>query len=195
MARQPRIEGAGLIHHVTGHSNPEVDAFPDDVAIRSFLALLANVASEQSWSIFAYCVLSTHYHLLLETEQPNLGVGMRALHGLHASRLNHRLGRPGRLWRDRFHNRVVTSGAHVVRAAAYIDVNPVAAGLCSNAGDWPWSSYRANAGLAHPLPWHRVHRVYDHMGAAPADAPRVYREMVAASVEVVRARQRGALGA
>src|SRR5688500_18675647 len=85
MARQPRIEGAGLIHHVTGHSNPEVDAFPDDVAIRSFLALLANVASEQSWSIFAYCVLSTHYHLLLETEQPNLGVGMRALHGLHAS--------------------------------------------------------------------------------------------------------------
>ncbi|NDU79589.1 addiction module toxin RelE, partial [Actinomadura sp. DSM 109109] len=63
MPRQPRIEGAGFIHHVTGHSNPEVDAFPDDAAIHSFLALLARVVSERSWNVFAYCVLAKHYHL------------------------------------------------------------------------------------------------------------------------------------
>ena len=100
--------------------------------MRGFLRLLATLVGELRWSLYAYCLLSSHYHLLVRTELPNLGDGMRRLHGLHAARLNQRLGRTGRLWRDRFHSRVVTSGLHVVRAAAYIDAHPVAAGLCSD---------------------------------------------------------------
>jgi REP element-mobilizing transposase RayT len=189
VARQPRIEGGGLIHHVTGHSNPEVAAFPDVAAIRGFLALLAGIAETHEWHVYAYSVLTTHYHLLLETAVPNLGHGMRRLHGLHASRLNHRFERSGRLWRDRFHNRIVTSAEHVVHAAAYIDVNPVAAGLCRYANGWKWSSYRANAGLAEPAIWHRVDRLYAFMGAPPEEAPGIYRELVEASVAAVFARR------
>jgi putative transposase len=120
----------------------------------------------------------------LETELPNLGEGMRRIQGSHAGRLNVRLNRSCPLWRDRFHSKVAETGAYVVHAAVYIDTNPVAAGLCPRAEGWRWSSYRANAGLAEPPFWHRVDRLYDHLGAARADAPAVYRELVATAAEL-----------
>jgi putative transposase len=186
--RQPRVEGAGLIHHVTGHSTAEVNAFPDDAAKRGFLTLLARAATTLDWRVFAYCLLSSHYHLLVETELPNLGEGMRRIQGSHAGRLNVRLKRSGPLWRDRFHSKVVETGAYVVQAAVYIDTNPVAAGLCKRAEGWRWSSYRANAGLAEPPFWHCVDRFHEHLGAESAEAPVVYRELVATAVELALAR-------
>jgi REP element-mobilizing transposase RayT len=186
--RRARIEGAGLIHHVTGHSVRGADAFPDDAARRGFLTLLASAVASLQWHVFAYCLVPTHYHLLLQTEAPNLGPGMRRLHGLHAQRLNHRHGRAGPLWRDRFHSRVVASGEYLLRAAVYIDTNPVAAGLCSAPEDWRWSSYRANAGLCEPPFWHRRDRLYLNVGAPPLEAPAVYRRMVELSVDALRAR-------
>jgi REP element-mobilizing transposase RayT len=176
--RRARIEGAGLIHHVTGHSVADADAFPDDVADRGFLTLLAHAATTFRWNVLAYCLVPTHYHLLVETPEPNLGAGMRRLHGRHAQRLNRRRGRDGPLWRDRFHSRVVATEQYVLRAAAYIDANPVVAGLCAVPEDWPWSSFRANAGLCEPSFWHRVDRLHDHLGAGPADAPALYHKLV-----------------
>ena len=189
MPRQPRIEGAGLIHHATGHSVAQVNAFPDDTARRGFLTLLANMTTIFSWRVLAYCLLPSHYHLLVETQLPNLGEGMRRLHSFHAARLNARFHRSGPLWRDRFHSRVVATGEHVIRAAAYIDTNPVAAGLCAHAEEWRWSSYRANAGLVEPPFWHRADRLHDHLGATPRDAPAVYRDLVTTTVEIARAKR------
>jgi REP element-mobilizing transposase RayT len=188
MPRRARIEGAGHVHHVTGHSVPGADAFPDDAARRGFLTLLATAVAELQWHVLAYCLIPTHYHLLVQTDAPNLGVGMRRLHGRHAQVLNHRHGRAGPLWRDRFHSRIVASGEHLLRAAVYIDVNPVAAGLCWAPADWRWSSYRANAGYCEPPFWHRSDRLYQNMAAPSLEAPAVYRRMVETSVHVLRAR-------
>ena len=187
MPRQPRIEGAGLIHHVTGHSIHEQLAFPDDRSRRGFVSLLGATSQTSGWSLLAYCLLPTHYHFLLETAAPNLGIGMRAIHGRHTRKANARLGRTGPLWRDRFHSTVVHSGPHVVRAAAYIDANPVAAGIVDDPADWLWSSYRANAGLAEPWAWHRRDLVYRHLGAPDTEGPAVYRELVATTVERIHA--------
>jgi putative transposase len=188
--RSPRVEGEGLIHHVTGHSIVEQLAFPDDESRRGFLSLLASSARALKWHVLSYCLLSTHYHLLLQTECPNLGVGMRSLHGRHAAKLNVRLGRCGHLWRDRFHSQVVRTGPHVVRAAAYIDMNPISAGACDDPAEWPWSSYRANAGLAEPWAWHRPDLLYAHMGASE-EAPAVYRALVESLASQIRdARER-----
>jgi putative transposase len=92
------------------------------------------------------------------------------------------------LWRDRFHSRVVASGEYLLRAAVYIDVNPVAAGLCSAPKNWRWSSYRANAGYCEPPFWHRCDRLYRNMAAPPHEAPAVYRRMVETSVDILRAK-------
>jgi putative transposase len=175
------------MHQVTGHSLRSLDAFPDGAARRGFLTLLANTAAALDWNVLAYCLLSTHHHLLVETELPNLGVGMRPLQSRHASRLNRRLGLGGPLWRDRFHSKTVETGLHVIRAAVYIDVNPVAAGVCTAPEDWRWSSYTANAGLAEPWTWHPVDRLHDHLGADRQDAPAVYRDLVQTTVERIHA--------
>ena len=131
----------------------------------------------------AYCLLSTHYHLLVRTNSPNLGLGMQRIHGRHAQLMNARQATSGPLWRGRFHSSVVESAFHVVHAAAYIDANPVGAGVCSKPGEWPWGSYRANAGLAKPWSWHRPEALHAFMGADSADAPVLYRKLVASAIE------------
>jgi REP element-mobilizing transposase RayT len=191
MPRRARVEGGGLIHHVTGHSLAGRDAFPDDAACRGFLSLLAKTTAAFAWHVLAYCLLPNHHHLLVQTDEPNLGSGMRRLHGQHAARLNQRLGRDGHLWRDRFHSRVVDSNRYTVQAAIYIDLNPLDAGLCASAADWRWSSYRANAGFAEAPHWHRVDRLYQHLGATPADAPWVYREAVERASRFLEESRRG----
>ena len=172
LPRQPRIEGEGLIHHVVGHSIPLSDAFPDNLARRGFLALVALAAQDLHWHVIAYCLLSNHYHLLVETELPNLGKGMRPLHGRHAQLLGRRMGHTGPLWRDRFHSYPVETASQVVQTAIYIDVNPVAARMCEFPDEWRWSSFRANAGITEPSSWHRIDHLYDHLGAERLGSPR-----------------------
>lgn len=188
--RRPRLEGAGLIHHVTGRSLPARTAFPDDAARRTFLTLVASSVRSSRWVVFASCVLSTHYHLLLRTTAPNLGAGMQRIHGRHAQLMNARYSTAGPLWRGRFHSSVVESAFHVVHAAAYIDANPVDAGICVEPEHWGWSSYCANAGLTAPLGWHRPHALHAFMGADETDAPRLYRNLVAAAIERAHARRK-----
>ena len=167
---------------------PGRDAFPDDIARHGFLTLLASTTLASGWLLIAYCLLSTHFHLLVQTPEPNLGDGMRLLNGRHAQILNARQRVPGPLWRDRFHNTVVKTGFHVVHAAAYIDANPVVAGVCARPADWPWSSYCANAGLAHPSRWHRADLLHGYLGAESSEAPSVYAASVATAID--RARER-----
>ena len=143
----------------------------------------------------AYCLLSTHYHLLVRTVAPNLGAGMHRLQGRHAQITNARIGTTGPLWRGRFHSAVVETEGHVVQAAAYIDGNPVDAGLCTDPAEWPWSSYRANAGFAEPWDWHRPDVLHAFLAADPVDAPTVYRTVVAESIERARDRRAAAAGA
>ena len=82
------------------------------------------------------------------------------------------------------------TGRHVVRAAVYIDPNPVAAGMCRSPAEWRWSSYHANARLMQPSSWHRVDLLHQHLGADPLEAPDVYRELVVAEVERLHAANR-----
>ena len=137
----------------------------------------------------AYCLLSTHYHLLVQTVAPNLGKGIQRIHGRHAQLLNARQRTSGPLWCGRFHSTVLETVSHVVHAAAYIDANPVAAGVCAEPSEWQWSSYRANVGLSEPWGWHRPDLLHAFVAADAADAPAVYREIVAGSVERAKTRR------
>jgi putative transposase len=108
---------------------------------------------------------------------------MQRIQGRHAQTLNARLETSGPLWRGRFHSSVVEDEPHIVLAAADIDANPVDAGMCADPADWPWSSYRANAGLTRPWRWHRPDVLHGFLAADTAEAPAVYRKAVAAAIE------------
>ncbi len=148
MARPLRLEFPGAIYHVTARGNAKAAIFLDDHDRDRFLAVLARVVKRYEWVCHAYCLMGNHHHLLIETPRPSLAAGMRQLNGVHAQQFNHRHGRTGHVFGERFNAVLVEREGHLLRLAAYIVCNPVRAGLCASAADWGYSSFRATAGLA-----------------------------------------------
>lgn len=102
------------------------------------------------WRILAYCLMGNHYHLLTQTLDGRLAVGMRQLNGVYAQWFNRRHRRVGHLFQGRYLAKLVQADEHVLQSARYIVRNPVAAGLCACPSEWPWSSHRETLGLAPP---------------------------------------------
>jgi REP-associated tyrosine transposase len=151
MARRYRILEPGGIYHVTVHAVYESRIFVTDDDRRHFLALLERVVRRYGWLCQAYCLLTNHFHLLVETPEPNLSRGMHRLNASYAQGFNRRYERFGHLVADRFHSEAVTNDGHLLEVARYIALNPVRAGLCSRAEDWEWSSYGATIGQRAPV--------------------------------------------
>src|SRR5690554_7360780 len=86
MARPLRIEFSGALYHVTSRGNARQDIFLDDDDFECFLRLLAVACDRFHWSCHAYCLMSNHYHLLIETQAPSLSKGMKYLNGTYTSR-------------------------------------------------------------------------------------------------------------
>jgi putative transposase len=147
MPRKPRVEAPGGIQHVVARGNAGVPIVVDDDDRRAFLSGLTRTAETYGWLVHAYCLMDTHVHLLVETREPTLGSGMGRLTGGHAYDFNRRHGRYGHLFAGRYSASLVDTDAHAIMAGAYVVLNPVRAGLVGTAVDWPWSSYRASAGL------------------------------------------------
>jgi putative transposase len=124
--------------------------FVDDRDRERFLEQLAQTVSRHRWQCHAYCLMSNHYHLLLETPEPNLPAGMLLLNGSYARWFNSRHGTVGHVFERRYHAEPVTGDGHLLETCRYIVLNPVRAGLVLRPYDWIWSSYRATAGLARP---------------------------------------------
>ena len=163
------VEGEGAIHHVTARGNDGGSIVLDAVDRSAFMRRLARTVEQHRWELWAYCLLDNHFHLIVQTAEPNLGVGMKWLKASYAQDFNHRHGRSGHLFGRRFHSRLIQSEAHLVEACAYVVLNPVRAGVVRHPRDWPWSSYRAAAGLrGHPraVRPRRLLELLDPTGAA-----------------------------
>jgi REP element-mobilizing transposase RayT len=154
MARLPRNEVEAGVHHVFARGVEKRLIFLDDDDRRLYLRILVGVVERFGWRCLAYCLMPNHVHLLIETREPNLGRGMHLLHGLYAQSFNTRWTRVGHLFQGRFGSRLVHDEVQMATVAAYIAVNPVAAGLCAQPREWPWGSHaamvRGNTS-SHPL--------------------------------------------
>jgi REP element-mobilizing transposase RayT len=118
--------------------------FTDDHDREFFLALLGTTVKRYGWLVHAYCLMTNHFHLLVSTPQPNVSAGMQYLNARYAQRFNRRHDFEGHLVERRFWSALVTTEGQLYNTARYIMLNPVRAGLCSSAADWPWSSYAAS---------------------------------------------------
>lgn len=148
MARPLRIEYEGALYHITSRGNARADIFLDDLDRKGFLATFGETVSRYSWICHAYCQMSNHYHLLVETPEPNLSRGMQLLNGVYTQRFNHRHKRVGHVLQGRYRAILVERESHLLELARYVVLNPVRAKMVLSARDWPWSSYRATAGQA-----------------------------------------------
>jgi putative transposase len=153
MARPLRIEFDGALYHVTSRGDRREDIFEDDEDRRRFLNLLAEVAERFNWRCHAYCLMTNHYHLIVETPEGNLSRGMRHLNGVYTQASNRRHRRTGHVFQGRFKAILVDRDSYLLELARYVVLNPVRAGMVDEAGAWPWSSYRATVGDSPSPDW------------------------------------------
>ncbi len=178
MARKPREEVAGGIHHVYARGNAKQAIYVDDVDRERYLVLLGKTVVRQRWRCLAYCLMDNHVHLLLETPAPNLGNGIQWLHGLYAHAFNSRYSRSGHVFQGRFGAIRVKSDAQLLMVVRYIARNPVEGGLCGEPDEWPWSSHVT--ALKQPGPaWLDTARLLDFFGTRGGESLRRYADFVA----------------
>ena len=151
MARPLRIEFAGALYHVTSRGDRQENIYESDTDRNNFLRILEEVCKQYNWSVHSYCLMSNHYHLLVETPDGNLSKGMRQLNGVFTQRYNRNNNKVGHVFQGRFKGILVDGDAYLMELARYIVLNPVRAQMVRSARDWKWSSYRATVG-AVPCP-------------------------------------------
>ena len=153
MARRPRLQFPGAVYHVMSRGNRKSDIFNTDDDRRCFMNTLSESALTYHVRVYAACLMGTHYHIVLDTPRGNLSAMMRQLNGEYSQDCNRRYERTGHTFEARFHSIVVQRERYLRRVARYVVLNPVKGGLCADAADWPWTTYRATAGLEPCHPW------------------------------------------
>jgi REP element-mobilizing transposase RayT len=146
MARPLRLPFPGGIYHVTARGNDRQTIFKGDSDCSLFLIVLATVVARYRVRCHAYCLMSNHYHVLLQTPEGNLSAAMRQLNGVYTQRFNRSHERCGHVLQGRFGAQLVDGQAYLLEVCRYIVLNPVRAGLVSHPRDWRWSSFLATAG-------------------------------------------------
>lgn len=183
MARPLRLEFPGAVYHVTARGDRQEPIFENDLDRVAFIELLAREVSQQGWLLYAFCLMDNHYHLLLETPEPNLVRGMRRLNGVYAQAFNRRHGRAGHLLQGRYKAIVVDKDSYLPELCRYVVLNPVRAGAVASPADWHWSSYLPTAGkMARPR-WLAIDRVLALFSPQHSQARRAYVRFVAEGVK------------
>lgn len=183
MPRRPRLRSKEHLYHVTSRGVARRAVFRTSADGRVFLSTLGEVVMDRGWRCHCYCLMQNHYHLLVETPHADLPDGMRDLNSAYATRFNTAQALAGHVFQGRYDSRVVHTQEHALEVARYIPLNPVRARVCRGPADWPWSSYRATAGLRRPVSWLTIDATLRWFGSGE-DARRGYREFVAAGHHV-----------
>ena len=143
MARALRIEYDGALYHITSRGNKKENIFLTDADRVLFLKILGEVCNRCRWICYSYCLMSNHYHLLIETPEGNISKGMRLLNGVYTQQFNRFHARVGHVFQGRFKGILVEKESYLLELCRYIVLNPVRAKMTLTASDWIWSSYQA----------------------------------------------------
>jgi REP element-mobilizing transposase RayT len=174
MGRPLRIEFEGACYHVTSRGNEQKDIFKSKRDREKFLGYLESAVFRYGAILHAWCLMTNHYHLLLETPLGNLSQIMRHINGAYTNYFNAKRKRAGHLFQGRYKAILIEADAYLVELSRYIHLNPVRAGIVAKPEDYPWSSYGAYVDLQPVVKWHKTAFILEHF-AGRSDC---YREFV-----------------
>ena len=153
MARPWRIQFPDAVYHISARGNRRMDIFLDQQDRATFLQLLGEAARRFHVQIFAFCLMTNHYHLFLRTRKANLAASLHWLNAVYTMRFNRRHRLTGHLFQGRYQSVLVTEEAHWLHLSFYIHYNPVRAGLAGDPAAYPWSSFRDYIEPRPRYPW------------------------------------------
>ncbi|RUO26236.1 addiction module toxin RelE [Aliidiomarina minuta] len=162
MARPLRIQFEGAFYHVMSRGNKRENIFFDRQDYRTFLDTLEQTCERFGWIVHAYCLMTNHYHILVETPQANLSKGMHFLNGVFTQRINRKHERCGHLFQGRFTGILVDTHHYYKILLRYVLQNPVKANIFDHPRQYYWSSYNATIGRYEAPDWLAVHEVLAH---------------------------------
>jgi len=182
MSRPLRIEFAGALYHVTSRGDQRAAIYRDDDDRRAWLKAMDLVAERFNFSIPAFCQMSNHYHLLIETAEGNLSQGMRQLNARYSQYFNWRHELVGHVFQGRYKAILVQRERYLLELIRYIVLNPVRAGVVSSAAEWPWSSHRYVLGKLPAPKWLNMDWLLSCFGQSHTEALDSYIRFVEAGV-------------
>jgi putative transposase len=178
MPRIARLVAPGASYHLTARGTGGIAVFRRDGDRLRFLKLLERVVLRYRWNCLCYCLMTTHYHLVVQTPEDDLARGMHRLNACYAQSFNRFYERFGHLFAERFHSVLIRTDGHLLESIRYVVLNPVRAGICETPQEWPWSSYAATIGLTKAPPFLAVDALLRFFGRDAATATRRLRAFV-----------------
>lgn len=177
MPRRPRLYLPGMPYHVVQRGNNRTACFYRYSDYTVYLDWLSEAGGKYGCAIHAYVLMTNHVHLLLTpAREDSISRVMQSVGRRYVQHINQRQGRTGTLWEGRHKASLVQSERYLLVCSRYIELNPVRAGMVTDPGEYPWSSYRQNA-LGEGGPIVRSHSVFESLGSDPATRQAAYREL------------------
>lgn len=174
MTRPLRLEFAGVLYHVTSRGDHREAIYRDDVDRLAWLETLALVCNRFNFVIHAYCQMTNHYHVLIETVEGNLSQGMRQLNGLYTQHFNRRHRLVGNLFQGRYKAILVQRESSLLELTRYVVLNPLRARMVQSLAEWPWSSHHCLVGADKTPEWLDAEWLLAQFGTTRSEALQRY---------------------
>jgi REP element-mobilizing transposase RayT len=178
MARPLRVEYPGAFYHVINRANGRELIFIDQRDREKFLQYLEIATERFGPIVHTYCLMDNHYHLLVETPQPNLSMTMHWLNVSYATYFNRKRRRHGHLFQGRFKAILIDADAYLKQLSRYIHLNPVRAAMVTGPDLYQWSSYSAFIGKKKPAEFLETSWLLSNFGKSKKVAQKNYRQFV-----------------
>ncbi|MBT2661744.1 transposase [Bacillus sp. ISL-45] len=143
MSRKPRIWYPGAVYHITDRGNRKMPIFSDDKDRFKFMDLLEETRISHAFTLHAYCLMTTHYHLLLETINHHPQEIMKLLNSRYGIYFNKRHDLVGHVFQGRYKSELIDTDEYFLNASRYIHLNPYEGNIVQNPAEYKWSSYQA----------------------------------------------------
>jgi putative transposase len=180
MTRPLRFEFAGALYHVTSRGDQRQMIYRDSYDRSNWLTLLGQTCDRYNFLVHSFCQMGNHYHLLVETVEPNLAKGMRHLNGTYTQYFNRRHRSVGHLFQGRYNAIVVEKKDYLLAVARYVVLNPLRAEIVVSLDEWAWSSYPYLIGQKTAPSWMKVDWLLSLFHADRKSAIHAYSEFVMA---------------
>ncbi len=178
MARPLRITFPGAFYHVTSRGNERKAVFKSKRDREKFLEYLESATQRYNALIHTYCLMNTHYHLLVETPSGNLPQIMRHINGAYTTYFNVKRDRSGHLFQGRYKAILVDIDEYAKELSRYIHLNPVRAKIVETPEDYEWSSYKFYIGRQKAANWLYRDFILGYFGKKLSSAQTGYQKFV-----------------